>query len=141
MNWLHEKAGVVSTIDPANYNNSTQNTDYVDISKFSEVLFVVALGAVDSTTDFKLREAQDTGGTGEQDLTGKAMTQLGAADDNKQVVVSVKAEELSNNYRYVRGRLTVGNGTTNIVAVVGLGVPRYAPATDDDLSSVAQVVA
>jgi len=50
-----ERAAVVATIDPANYNNSTQTTDYIDMSKFHEVMFVVMLGAVDSTVNFKLR--------------------------------------------------------------------------------------
>src|SRR5205807_2589077 len=112
-----ERAAVVATIDPANYNNSTQNTDYVDMSKFHEAMFVVMLGSVDSTVDFKLREAKDTGGTGEQDISGKAITQFAATDDNKVAIVNLKSEDTDASplFRYVRGRLTVGNGTTNIV--------------------------
>ena len=37
--------------------------------------------------------------------------------------------------------MTVGNGTTNLVSAVALGIkPRFGPATDDDLATVAQVV-
>jgi hypothetical protein len=136
--WLHEQAGVVATIDPANHNNSTQNSDYIDMAKFHEVMAVLLLGSVDNTVDFKLREADDTGGTNEQDVSGKAITQLTGSSDNKQAVLALRADECSK--RYVRARATVGNGTTNIVAAVVLGVPRFGPATDDDLADVAQVV-
>ncbi len=139
-----ERAAVVATIDPANYNDSTQNTDYVDMSKFHEAMFVVLLGAVDSTVDFKLREALDTSGTDEQDITGKAITQFQSTDDDKVAIINLKSEETTASpslYRYVRGRLTVGNGTTNIVAVVGFGMrPRFGPASDDELAKVAQII-
>ena len=139
-----ERAAVVATIDPANYNNSTQNSDYVDMSKFHEAMFVVLLGAVDSTVDFKLRESRDTSATGEQDISGKAITQFTASDDNKQAVINLKSEELTaqpSQYRYVRARLTVGNGTTNIVSVIAFGMrPRIGPASDDKLSDTAQIV-
>lgn len=139
-----ERAAVLATLDPADYNNTTANTGYVDVSKFHELLFVVHLGAVDSTVDFKLREARDSGGTGEQDISGKAITQFTGSDDAKLAVINLKSEELTaqpNPYRYVRGRLTVGNGTNNFVSVLAFGtVPRFGPASDDKLSRVAQIV-
>ena len=143
MKWLHEVAGVVGTVDPANKNNSTSLTDAIDMSKFSEVMFVVLTGDMDNTLDFKVQEAATSGGS-YSDLSGKAVTQLAAHasnNDNKQLIVSVKSEELSAGKQFVKGSLTIGNGTTNICGVVALGVPRYAPATDDDLSDVVQVVA
>lgn len=137
----YERVAVVGTIDPQNGNNSTQNTDYVDMSKFAEALFVFQLGAVDNTVDCLVRESTTTSDGGGQTLSGKAATQLTATDDGKQVVINVKAEELSVGYRYLRGRMTVGNGTTNLISCVALGLmPRHGPASDDDLSDVAQVV-
>jgi hypothetical protein len=139
-----ERAAVVATIDPANHNNSTVNSDYVDLSKFHEAMFILQLGAVDNTVDFKLRESRDTSGTGEQDMTGKAITQLTGTDDNKVAIINVKANELTaqpNPYRYVRASATVGNGTTNIISCVGLGMrPRIGPGSDDDLADVAQII-
>ena len=138
-NWPHERAILAATIDPANNNNASFNTDNVDMSKFHEAMFVLVLGAVDTTIDFKLQESAD--GSSFSDISGKAITQMGGTDDNKQAIVSLKSEELSSGKRYVRGRLTVGNGTTNICCVVGLGMrPRFGPASDDKLTKVAQVV-
>ena len=137
--WPHERAILAATIDPVNNNNASFNTDNVDLSKFHEAMFVLVLGAVDTTVDFKLQESSD--GSSFSDLSGKAITQMGGTDDNKQAIVSLKSEELSSGKRYVRGRLTVGNGTTNICCVVGLGMrPRFGPASDDKLSDVSQIV-
>ncbi len=138
-----EQAAVVATIDPANQNNSTQVSDWVDLRKFHQVLFVLLLGAVDAAITAKLREATDSSGTGAQDLTGKAMTALGASDDNKQVVFNLKAEELSVNSGYTHAALsvTIANGATNILGALALGMhPRFGPASDDDLVSVAEIV-
>ena len=82
------------------------------MSKFHEALFIFQLGAVDSTVDCLVRESTSTSDGGGQTLSGKTATQLTASDDNKIVMISVKSEELSNGYRYLRGRMTVGNGTT-----------------------------
>jgi hypothetical protein len=139
-----ERAAVIGKISPANYNNTVPNTDYVDMSKFHEVMFVLLLGStgnIDSTVDFLVRESIDTSDTGGQTLTGKTIAQFSGTDDAKVAVVNVKSSELSAGYRYLRGRATVGNGTTNIIAVVALGMkPRFAPGTDDDLAAVAQVI-
>lgn len=137
--WPHEQAAVAAKINPANNNNSTQNSDAVDLSKFHAAMFVLLLGSVDSTNDFKLQESADAASW--SDLSGKTITQLGATDDNKAAVISVRSDELSAGKRYVRCVNTVGNGTTNQTAAVGLGFfPRYGPANDDDLAAVAQIV-
>jgi hypothetical protein len=139
--WLHERLGVVSTIDPANLNNATNNGDYVDMSKFHEIIAVLQLGAIDSTVDFSLRQADDVGGTNEAAVSGKSITQLtGGTQDNNTYVISLKSEELTGSGRYVRPRVTMGNGTSNFGCVLVLGVPRFGPATDDDLAQVAQGV-
>ncbi len=139
-----ERIAVVGKVSPANHNNSTVNTDYIDMSKFHEAMFILLLGAagsIDSTIDFLVRESTDTSDTGGQTVTGKTITQFAGTDDTKIAIVNVKSEELTTTYRYLRGRATVGNGTTNIIAVVALGLkPRFAPGTDDDLAAVSQII-
>src|SRR3954449_5539420 len=90
-----ERAGVAGKIDPQNGNNSTLNTDYVDMSKWHEAMFVFQAGSVDNTVDCLVRESTSTADGGGQTLSGKSATQLTASDDNKVVVINVKAEELS----------------------------------------------
>jgi hypothetical protein len=127
-------------IPPQSANNTTKDTGWVDMRKFQEAMFIALVGATDSTIDAKLQEAQDSGGTGAQDLSGKAATQF--TDDNKVVVFNLKAEELTKTgYTHARMRLTLGNGTAQLVAGLALGsCPRFGPASDDKASDVAQVV-
>jgi hypothetical protein len=132
---------VVAILSPGNQNNSISNTGYVSLATFPEVYFLLQLGGVDITVDFKIREAQDGSGTGEQDLTGFAITQLTGTDDNKQAVIHVKATDLTGGRTFVRARLTIGAGTTNMAGIVGLGfTSTYTKASSGDLASVAQVV-
>jgi hypothetical protein len=139
---LSEGLAVVSTIDPQLLDNATANGDYVDMSKFRRVMFVFAVGAIDAVLDFSLREAQDTGGTGEAAITGKAITQFTATDDNKQAIIEVAAEELSAGYRYVRPRVVGADGAAGgQIVVIGLGGnARFSPASDNDLASVAEII-
>ena len=109
------------------------------MSKFREALLVVQTGSSDSTVDAKLQESNDPGfASGNSDISGKAITQL-SAQSNKVVLINLKAEKMTK--RYLRGVVTVGNGTTNLVAAVLLGVkPAFGPASDDKLAAVAQIV-
>ena len=133
-----ERSAIVAVVNPANNNNATANSAAIDMSKFHEAMFILLLGAVDNTTDFKLQESTD-GSTGWSDISGKAITQLGGTDDNKQAVINLKTAEMSK--RYARGVVTNVNGTTNIVAMVALGQrPRIGPASSDNLTSVAQII-
>lgn len=139
---LNEAVAVVATIDPQLVDNTTVSSDLVDMSKFRRVMFVLSVGAVDTTVNAKLREARDSGGTGEQDISGKSIAALGASDDNKQVILEVSAAELSSGYTHVSLNVTVGDGATGAyVSAVGLGGNgRIQPSSDFDLSSVAQIV-
>lgn len=138
-----EKAAVTGAIDPQSANNTTKATDYVDMRKFQEALFIALVGAIDSTIDVKLQKAKDSSGTGLQDISGKAATQLADTADNKQVMLNLKAEEMTINSGYTHARMlmTLGNGTAQLVAGVALGMcPRHGPASDDKHADVAQIV-
>lgn len=140
-----ERVAVIATVDPQTVANSEKLTDAVDMSKWEEVLFILLLGDMASETiDFKLQESATSGGS-YTDISGKAATQLSAHasnNDNKQIVINLKASELSSGMRYVKGRAITGGATGGPACVIALGVkPRYAPGSDDDLSSVAEIVA
>lgn len=140
---MSENLAVVATIDPQLVDNAVKSSALVDMSKVRRLMFVVEVGATDTTVDAKLREAKDASGTDEQDLTGKAITQLGGTDDNKQVIIEVAAEELGAGFTHVSLDVAVGDGTLGAyIAAVGLGgAARNRPVSGDDLASVAEIVA
>jgi len=135
-----ERCGVLGVLVPADRANATTNGSAIDLSKFQRVLFILQLGSIDTTVDFKLQESATTGGTF-TDIAGKSITQLTATDDNKQAIIELESPEMGAGKRYARCVFTSGAGTACLSSVVVLGVdPRFGPATDDDLASVAQVV-
>lgn len=80
----------------------------------NRVAFLLVIGTISSgTVDFKLVEALTSGGGSAQDISGKAITQLGTSTD--EVVVSIELEpgDLDNadGYTYVAATTTVSTGT------------------------------
>jgi hypothetical protein len=137
---FNEEHAIAATIDPQAVDNASQTSDWVDMSKYNRVAFIVCVGATDTTVDIKLQSATADDGTGAADISGKAATQLTATDDNKQVVIEITAEEMPANTGYCAAVVTAGDGTSGaLVCAVGLGtVARYAPVSH--LASVAEAV-
>ncbi|QDU81555.1 hypothetical protein Pla110_32970 [Polystyrenella longa] len=132
-----ERIAVVATIDPQGLiDNSNVTSDYVDMSKFHKAMFVVAYSDNDTTVDVDILESVDSAGT--SPTTVKSATQSSAA--NGQIVVNVSDRELSKGY--VACKVTVGNGASgSYVTVLGLGdCAKREPASDNDLSTVVEIV-
>ncbi len=137
-----ERVAVVAATDPQTISNTNVDSDYADMSKFGRVAFVVSVGNIDAATtvDVALYEATDSSGTSAAAITGKAVTQLTATDDNKQVVIEVADSDLAAGFTHVACKVTVA-GTTADASVVGMGInAREEPARNNDQASVAQVV-
>jgi len=135
-----ERVAIVGAISPVNGNNTTTLTDAVDMSKWQEAMFILQSGVIDQVVDFKLTSSTASGGT-YQDIPSKSITQWAATKDNKQAIINLKSEEMIAGDRYVKGSVTVGNGTSSLISAVCLGMkPRFAPANDDDLAGVDQII-
>jgi len=140
---INEDLAVIATIDPDVYVASTENTDEIDMSIFDEMMFTVMTGTLgaSATIDFKVQESATSGGSF-SDISGRAITQLTQAgsDSDKQAVLRVRKGHLSEGKQFIRGVLTIAVATSD-VGVIGHGrKSNYAPATDDDLVSVAEIV-
>lgn len=141
---LTEELAVVGMVAPQTVDNAAVNTDAVDLSKFNRAVFILSVGATDTTVDFKLQSDDNSNFSSPTDIPGKAVTQFSATDDNKIALIEIAAEEIgAAKERYVRGRVTVGDGTTGaVISVIALGgVPRYYAASDFDLTAVKEIVA
>ncbi len=126
------------------YTTGTQGSDSVDMKLHRRVEFIVMAGDLGSsgTLDFKLQGSADN--LTWADISGKSITQLTQAgtDSNKQAEVEITAEELGAlGYRYVRGVMTVGVATSDCGVVALAGFSRYGPASENDLTSVDEIVA
>lgn len=137
-----EKLAILATIDPATVANSEVFTDVIDMNLFNQVYAIALLGNMAAETiDFKCYYCDSDGNNA---TALKAATQLAAHasnNDNAQVGISVRADELvANSKRYVKFGLVTGGATGGPAAVVVLGSdPRYQPASGSNLASVKQV--
>lgn len=142
-----EVAAVLGTIDPDAYAASTIVSDYVSAADFERIMVVLMAGDIVSTgtIDAVIKQATDSSGTGAKNLTSsKAITQLTQAgtDSNKQVIINVLAEDLdlANDFTHVAVSVTLGTAGADFGALLLGFNPRYAPASDNDLSSVDEIV-
>ena len=139
-------SALVGIIDPDVYTAATYTTGWIDMSKREGIQAVIMAGTLgaSATLDAKLEQATDSGGTGVKDITGKAITQLTQAgsDSDKQSIINCRKEELdiANDFDFVRVSMTVAVATSDAGAVVMDSGANYGPASDNDLSSVGEIV-
>jgi hypothetical protein len=136
-----DAVAVVAAIDPQLVDNAAKTSDWVALKDHGSVMFVLNVGATDITVDAKIQSADDGSGTNAADITGLALTQITATDDNKQFVITVDQSEVNSGDTHVALVVTVGDGTTGAyISAVGLGFnSNYAPPTDYDLASVGEI--
>lgn len=141
-----EVAAVVGVIDPDAYSANTYTTGYIPMKNFRRFMAVIMAGTMGTgaTLDAKLIAYTNGSGSGAFDVPGAAITQLTQAgtDSDKQAVINFDTAKLAGSTAYTHFRLSV---TTAVEAVdfgaVVLGLdPLYAPASDNDASTVDEIV-
>ena len=143
-----EAVAVLGTIDPDVYTVATYVSDYCSMEKFESIMVTIMAGTLgaNATIDAVIKQATTNGGAGAKNLTtSKAitqMTQAGTDQSDTQAVINVRAEDLdmANGFDHIAISVAVGTATSDMGAlVVGLN-PRYAPASDNDIASVGEIV-
>lgn len=139
---LSNQVQVAATIDPDAYTAAAYTSDWVSMATYNRVMAVVMAGTLGSsaTLDAKLQEATDGSGTGNQDIAGKAITQLTEAgtDSDKQAIIECRADELTDGFTHVALVMTVATATSDAGALILGALARNEPATD--LASVDEIV-
>jgi hypothetical protein len=144
MSKYNENRPILARIVPALRNNGTTDSNYVDMSQVAgTVEWVFGLGTTDTTFDFKLRRATNGSGGSEEDITGYAITQITTGNGSKEFIVEIDRQALAHattNFTHVRGRMTVGNGSSGAYCslIARPNHMRYSPA--DDLTTVQQII-
>lgn len=135
---LTELLSIEASIPALAAGTGTSTSDVIDMNEVHEVLWVISVGTVAATgtVDFTVNSGTASG-TVTTSVTG--ITQLTANDDNKEVLVSVRSDSLTDGHRYIAGVLARGTANSN-ASVVGLCRRRYRPANEHDLASVDEIV-
>lgn len=142
-----ELVAVLGNVDPDAYAAGTYTSGWVSAAEYDRFLAIVQVGdiATSGTVDAKLQQASDSSGTGAKDITDKAITQLTEAgtDSNKQAVINLKPTELDmdNDFTHFRLSITTATAAADASGII-LGIaPLHGPASDNDVSTVDEIVA
>lgn len=143
MDKLSERLAVVGVVDPDANAAGTFRTDAIDMADFNEVMIIFLLGIGVTTGTHVLsavEEAASGTGSGAQALSGKAAAALTTGSNDSQAIVHVRASDLSQGFRYVYGQLVQTTAGADSAVIAIAGAPRFHPASDYDLASVAEIV-
>lgn len=140
-----ERCAIVGVIDPDAYTANSYATAAAPVSKFRRFQAIVFVGdlGTNATVDAKLQRCTDAAGSSPTDITNAAITQLtdAGSDSNKQVIINYDTQgEEGNAKRFIRLLVTVATATSDMGAVLLGFDPFGKPASDDDLSSVDEIV-
>jgi len=138
-----DQVALLAVLDPKSQAAATVTTAYVSLAEVDAILAVLKTGALgtSATVDAKLRQAKDSSGTDAKDIADKAITQLVKADnDNDQVMINCRSDELdvNNGFTHVALSVTVGTAASLLDAFILGFYPRYQPKSH--LASVVEVV-
>lgn len=143
-----DRVAIVGVIAPGAKTAATYTSDWVDMGSFERIMAIIGWGTLGNGAelDAKLEQATDSSGTGAKDITGRAITQVSEdvtpQPNNNQKIIQCRGDQLDVNNGFTHARLSVTIGTATSDAqglVLGLD-PRYAPGSDNDLSSVTEIV-
>lgn len=139
-----EQFAVVGVIDPDANSAATLYSDYVNMEYFHQAMGLVLAGiiATSGTVDGSLVQATSSTGAGVKAITGKAITQLDTASNDKQAIINLKADELdvAGGFKFVALKMVGATAAADSAGVLFGVNPRFGPANDNDLASVAEIV-
>jgi hypothetical protein len=111
-------------------HNGGESTEWVSLQNYHRAFVEVITGALGGTLDVAIWQATNAAGAGAKTITGKAITQLTAADDYDKVCIELQTEELDVDGGFDHIRVQTTSSAVNVFAVQVYGVvPRYPPGT------------
>ena len=148
-----DRVAVLARVSPNALTAAAYVTDVIDMSKWKRVAAILATGDVGNNGTVVVTAQANTtnAASGGTTIDGKAFTASnftgsGSGTDGgsyHEGVIEVSDEDVRDaleNARYLYFTLTIGTATSDATLIV-VGIdPRYAPASDDDLASVLEIV-
>ena len=140
-----EILAVLENIPSQDLTTATYNsTTWVKADKFQRYMGVYNGGALAASAvlDFSLVQATSSAGAGSKAIANCTATQLGATDDNKQIIINCTVADLdnANGFDFIGLEITtVATAALGAAILYGL-YPFDGPASDSDHADVIQIV-
>lgn len=120
-----------TSVSPASRTDASADSGYLSMRDYHRATAIIQTGALGAgTLNAKFQQAKSSGGEGVKDITGKAVTELTNADDDKMVAIELRSEEMDvdNKFDYIRLLVTAAGGAAMIFsALVIRHTPRFQP--------------
>lgn len=140
---LAELLAVVAALPPAATANNQRFTDVVNMGKFHQAVAVIQLGDMAAETITVKAYACKPDGSGAVALEGNSPAVLAAdaaANDNKQLVLNVRAEDLLlTELSHLKFGVVTGGASGGPVSAVVLAHPRQGWGAANNAASVIAV--
>jgi|SRR6266853_5806382 len=125
----------LDAINPVSQGAGTVLTAYVAVKNYHSFRAAIMTGVLgtSATVDAKLRQAQDSSGTGVKDIANKSVTQIvKATGDNKIAYINARASDLDqlNGFGFIVLSVTVGVAASLVGALLEGFYPRFEPPFD-----------
>lgn len=108
-------------ISPISQGAGTATTAWLDASQYPAVAALIQVGVLgaSATVDAKFQQATSSGGAGAKAITGAAITQI-TATNNQEAIINLRVDQLdiNNGFNFIQLSVTVGVAATLIAAAV-----------------------
>lgn len=134
-----EAADLLGVINPSS-SSGIQDSGNVLLENYHKAVVIIHVGAIatNGTVDADLEQASNTAAGTRKAITGKSITQLTDADDNKVVVIELDSSELDvdNGFEYINLELTCATAASIIGAQIWGLSPRFAAEANAAIEEV-----
>ena len=129
---------LVAAIAPSNQAAGAQSTGWISVADYFNFMALVNVGALGTsgTVDAKIEQAQDSSGTGAKDVTGKAITQIAAANKTAALDINQNDINVTNGFTHIRLTITVGTAACDTAATVIGAYARYEKPANNQADEV-----
>jgi hypothetical protein len=134
-----EQVSILDLIGPVIINGATSTGAWIDMKNNDKVLVLIAAGINTTSVDAKIEQATDGSGTGVKDVTGKAITQLTAADEQVEINVDKQDLDIANDFNYIRISVTTVAAATVYAQMQGF-CSNIQPASQFNVATVVEIV-
>lgn len=117
---------LLERLPPLTYNGGV-STNWFAVNDYHRIVVIVSAGTLTGTLDVAVFQATNLAGGSAKIVTGKAITQLAATEDEEIAAIEIRTEELDVDGGFDCLRVQTTSSAANVFEVLVFGfVPRYA---------------
>ena len=138
-----EGIALLSSINPASFVVATPPaTVWIKADQFHAYMVALQFGVINTGATAKLQQANTSGGGGAKDIPGKVITAVTASDNNKQVLINLRPEELDADSGFAWfGLVMTVTGTSALIGGGIFGInPDLGPANLLNPAAVKEII-